>query len=199
MAEDTATTARRIVREWLEEGKPDWGTLRLAIQKALEARSVPDGTETTAEEIAELISYGGNTIAVRLARDHDTLAAALVATRQELAETILVLDSTKANADRLLAAKDAEIAAEKEEREAAEAAYDKLLTTWNESRDRHLAAEARAERAEAALRPFANALDPNDDREPDDWDLWEAPEALDITIGHLRAARAVLSNKTGES
>lgn len=52
------------------------------------------------------------------------------------------------------------------------------------------AATAALAKAEAALKPFAEADDLEDAQ--DRWNIWEHPAAMNITIGHLRAARAAL-------
>lgn len=61
-----------------------------------------------------------------------------------------------------------------------------------------LAAERqRAERAEAALRPFAEAVDDAGDAETDhmDADAWEHPLAMAVKVGDFHHARAVLDEK----
>lgn len=59
---------------------------------------------------------------------------------------------------------------------------------------------AQAERAnalEAALRPFAQALDDWGDEaeQPDNTNAWEHPISLDLTIGDFRRAHAALEQK----
>ena len=53
--------------------------------------------------------------------------------------------------------------------------------------------DARIAKLEAALKPFADSWD--DDEAEDRWELWERPEAMCITIGDLRRARAALEQK----
>lgn len=60
------------------------------------------------------------------------------------------------------------------------------------------AALARAERLEAALRPFAEAADNLEGDEHDSRHLWESPEAMMLTAGDLRAARAVIASPEGD-
>ena len=51
---------------------------------------------------------------------------------------------------------------------------------------------ARIAELEAALRPFAEAADDLDEHADDKHHIWEAPAAMGITAGHLRAAKKVL-------
>jgi len=55
-------------------------------------------------------------------------------------------------------------------------------------------AERERDEARAALKPFGDAADSLSEDHLDRMDLWESPAAMDITAGHLRAARAI----TGE-
>lgn len=71
-----------------------------------------------------------------------------------------------------------------------------LRLRLNAYRDRAEAAEARVKELEDALGPFAASaedIDANDDYSAAS--IWEHPCALDITIAHLRRARAALASK----
>jgi len=47
-----------------------------------------------------------------------------------------------------------------------------------------------------ALKPFAEAADNMDGDEPDNWSLWESPEATILTYADLRKARAIVKDQT---
>lgn len=57
-------------------------------------------------------------------------------------------------------------------------------------RARALAAEARLAEAMKVIEPFAKAADDLDDTDKDAGHIWEAPCAMEITVGMLGAARA---------
>lgn len=90
----------------------------------------------------------------------------------------------------------AEARATKAEREADERlheknmAVNKLYRMADDADERRRCAEARAARAEEALRPFADAAVDLDETDKDDWHLWEHPAALDVKVADLRRAKA---------
>ena len=51
---------------------------------------------------------------------------------------------------------------------------------------------ARISELEKALRPFVDAAVDVDDDAKDDWNIWESPCAMSITVGDLREAKRVL-------
>lgn len=57
--------------------------------------------------------------------------------------------------------------------------------------------EAALAEAMAALEPFAAAGYGIEADDEDRWEIWERPEAMNITVGHLRRARDVYSKRGG--
>ena len=51
---------------------------------------------------------------------------------------------------------------------------------------------ARVRTLEAALHPFAEAVDDIDHNDKDDWHTWEHPVGMAVTLGEFRAAREAL-------
>jgi hypothetical protein len=92
-----------------------------------------------------------------------------------------------------LAAKDAEI-------KRLGKCYDLAMKSRLEWRHRAEQAERALAEAVEVLRPFAEAGDDLDDSDKDATDIWEALCAMQINVGHLRAARAMLpAATTGEN
>jgi len=82
--------------------------------------------------------------------------------------------------------------AERERADAAEAKYDNLLTTWTESRERHLKAEAEVARLKAALASLIEDAD-------DNGTAFNAENVrLIVGVHTLRLARAALADQPTE-
>jgi hypothetical protein len=93
----------------------------------------------------------------------------------------------------------AKLAEAERQRDEAEGAYDKLLTSWAESADIAKALRALLAAAVDALKPFAKRADYFDARLKANGGKWEDDDGYaddppsDIYLGHLRAARAALA------
>lgn len=65
------------------------------------------------------------------------------------------------------------------------------------TKERLAALQAKVEAMEGALRPFSDACDDLADDHRDNSPIWESYAAMGIDAGHLRAARAALSQTSG--
>lgn len=63
--------------------------------------------------------------------------------------------------------------------------------------DQVLCAAEERDRYKAALEPFADAAEDLNVSDDALWSIWERPEAMNITVGHLRAAAQALSRDGG--
>lgn len=59
----------------------------------------------------------------------------------------------------------------------------------------HQRAFLEVERLREVLKPFAEAAGDLETTDRDNYDIWEAPCAMNITYGHLRAARAAIAEQ----
>ena len=50
--------------------------------------------------------------------------------------------------------------------------------------------------AREVVKPFAEAAQDIEDTDEDRWEIWERPEAMNITVGDLRRARNFLNKET---
>lgn len=86
---------------------------------------------------------------------------------------------------------------------AKDAALEHVSSHWRAEIAALAAEKARGDGLAEALQPFADALDDidfADDAIKDNWSIWERPEAMGLTVGHLRAAkRAALSVQPEET
>ena len=66
------------------------------------------------------------------------------------------------------------------------------------TQDEEIAAlRAENARLREALKPFADAAESLADDDKDQWDLWESPAAMGLTVKNLRDARAALGGENG--
>lgn len=164
------------------------------IEAPSQQRSSPNSTERTAEGGAEIEVHSPDEVAKLLAdcrrRVHATPFRAAYAygdgVEYALQQFELVMAEARAEIERLrLQVSDAEEDVQRLHKEKC----DQL--------DELIASRTRLSTMQAALEPFAAAVDDLDEHDSDGEHLWESPAAMSLSTGDLRRARAALSQKDG--